>query len=171
MMEWLRQQRQPREFRIPPPQWPPALADQLAQVAQALAEATPPRELPEPPVVDHPLEAPRATAGLDDRQLGAVATRLLLLKRLLDRADDLSGPTTRARRHVEAIWDALVDGGVEIIDHTDQPYIAGMKLKVHSWQPTPGLTQEMIAETTKPSVYLHGELIQLGEVHVAVPEQ
>jgi len=168
MLSYLRQLLQPPEFRIPRPRPDAALDDWLERAVAALAPDVPPaRGLTD---AAHTAAEPEITAGVSGRPLGTLATRLLLLKRLLEREPDPSPTVQRAGRHVEAIWDALADAGVEIVDHTDQPYVPGLKLVVHSWQPTPGLARETIAETTKPSVYLHGRLIQMGEVHVAVPE-
>jgi hypothetical protein len=46
-----------------------------------------------------------------------------------------------------------------------------MALNVVSFEPTSGLTSEEIKETIKPSVALHGRLIQMGEVIVGTPEK
>jgi hypothetical protein len=78
-------------------------------------------------------------------------------------------PMKRVYRHVEAIFDALKQIGVEHIDVIGQPYDSGMALKVVTFEPTPGLSREEIKETIKPSVTWQGRLIQMGEVIVGTP--
>jgi molecular chaperone GrpE (heat shock protein) len=75
----------------------------------------------------------------------------------------------RVYRHVEAIFEALKQMGVEYIDPVGRPYDSGMALKVVTFEPTPGLSKEEIKETVKPSVIWQGRLIQMGEVIVGTP--
>jgi hypothetical protein len=168
----LGQLRYPRELRIAAPvrtdDLLPAL-ERVAAVLTALASSDGPSGSCE--VRTSTATATRVVGSSElEGLIAAVATRLLLLKRLLEPLQDQSVPR-RAYRHVEAMWDRLGEDGIEIVDHTDQPYVAGMQLTVQSWQPTPGLTGDVVVETTKPSVYIRGVLIQMGEVHVAVPER
>ena len=76
----------------------------------------------------------------------------------------------RVYRHIEAIFDALKEIGFETIDPTGRPYDSGMALKVISFEQTPGLAEEEIKETIKPSVVWQGRLIQMGEVIVGTPQ-
>jgi len=76
----------------------------------------------------------------------------------------------RVYRHIEAIIESLIQIGIQTIDPTGRAYDSGMALKVVSFEPTPGLTSEEIKETIKPSVALHGRLIQIGEVIVGTPQ-
>jgi len=82
---------------------------------------------------------------------------------------ELSGDMRVAHRHVESTWDALVGGQVKIVDPTGEKYVTGMALRVITFQPTPGLTQETIVETIEPSIFYKGKLIQRGEVIVGTP--
>lgn len=75
----------------------------------------------------------------------------------------------RVYRHIEAIFEALKQIGVEITDHTGRAYDSGMALKVISFEPTAGLSKEEIKETIKPTVVWRGRLIQMGEVIVGTP--
>ncbi|MHA2616630.1 MAG: hypothetical protein V2G48_07550 [bacterium JZ-2024 1] len=77
----------------------------------------------------------------------------------------------RPFRHLESAWDALIQAGVEIQDHTDKPFDPGMSLKVVCYQPTPGIERERVIETIKPTVYFRGRQIQMGEVIVGRPER
>ena len=75
----------------------------------------------------------------------------------------------RVYRHIEAIIEALKQVGVETIDPEGRVYDSGMALKVVSFEPTSGLSNEEIKETIKPSVAWQGRLIQIGEVIVGTP--
>jgi len=85
---------------------------------------------------------------------------------------DTNEPTEsmkRVYRHIEAIFDALKQMGVEHTDPAGRPYDSGMALKVVTFEPTPGFSKEEIKETIKPSVIWQGRLIQMGEVIVGTP--
>jgi hypothetical protein len=76
----------------------------------------------------------------------------------------------RVYRHIEAIFESLSQIGVETIDPVGRVYDSGMALRVVSFEPTPGLSNEEIKETIKPSVVWQGRLIQMGEVVVGTPQ-
>jgi hypothetical protein len=76
----------------------------------------------------------------------------------------------RAYRHCQSVWDALSEAGVEIQDHTGDPYDSGLSLSVLAFQPMPDLERERIIETVKPSIYYKKHRIQMGEVIVGRPE-
>jgi hypothetical protein len=93
--------------------------------------------------------------------------------RLRRRAAELErgtpGELSRMRRDLEALADRLADAGVEVLDHTGEPYDAGKSLRVLTFQPTPGRSREEISETLKPSVSYRGQWLQIAEVIVAMP--
>jgi hypothetical protein len=78
----------------------------------------------------------------------------------------------RAFRHLESVWDALTQAGMEIRDHTGEPVPEGgvYALKTVAFQPTPGISREKVIETIKPSIYYKDQMIQMGEVIVGTPE-
>jgi hypothetical protein len=73
-------------------------------------------------------------------------------------------------RNVETIWDRLSEIGLEIQDHTGQPFDSGQSLEVLAFQPTPGVQRETVAETVRPTIYFMGRRILMGQVIVATPE-
>ena len=77
---------------------------------------------------------------------------------------------SRAYRHLESIWDIIVQTGVDIKNHTGDLFDSGMSIKVIAFQPTTGLTREKIIETIKPSIYYNKKRIQMGEVIVGTPK-
>jgi hypothetical protein len=74
-------------------------------------------------------------------------------------------------RHVDAIWDALAAVGIDIQDHTNMPFDSGQSLEVLAFQPTAGVTEERVSETVKPTIYLKGNRLQVGQVIVATPSK
>ncbi|MEA3401470.1 MAG: hypothetical protein U9R79_09555 [Armatimonadota bacterium] len=109
-----------------------------------------------------------------DRVVADLATQLWRMrKRMLDA--DTGGPREEVRgeyRALEAAWDALSEAGVDIRDYTGKrmPQTGSYTVSVLAFEPTPGVTHEVITETVKPSVYFDGERIQMAEVVVATPE-
>jgi len=73
-------------------------------------------------------------------------------------------------RQLEAANDALLAIGVEAKDHSGEKYVPGLALTVMAFQPSVGVTVEVISETLKPSIFFKGALIQPGEVIVATPQ-
>jgi hypothetical protein len=73
-------------------------------------------------------------------------------------------------RHVETILETLSRFGIEIQDHTNQPFNSGQSLEVLAFQPTPGVDRELVSETIRPSIYIKGRRIQIGQVIVSAPD-
>lgn len=84
---------------------------------------------------------------------------------------DATSETRGALRHLEATWTALGEAGVQIIDHTGEPFHHGLALTVIAFQPTKGLTREEVVETIRPTIYFGPTLLQMGEVIVGTPEE
>ncbi len=66
-------------------------------------------------------------------------------------------------------WDTLEENGLEIQDHTGDRYISGQALKAH-FEAAPDLAEDTIIDTIKPTIYLDGRIIQMGEVVVGTPD-
>ena len=73
-------------------------------------------------------------------------------------------------RHVERLAECLAEIGIEAQNHTNQPFDSGQSLEVIAFQPTAGIAREVVLETIRPSVYLKGQRIQVGQVIVATPQ-
>ncbi len=76
---------------------------------------------------------------------------------------------SKAYRHLESILLTLEKEGIEIKDHDGQAFDSGLSIKSLAFQPTPGINEETMIETIKPSVYFLGERIVMGEVIVGTP--
>jgi hypothetical protein len=146
----LRQWRYPKELRIAAPEWGAGVAPALEDLAKALDQWG---------------------ERVDPELLAQAATGLWRARRtMLERGSDRPLPDMRRSfRHVESAIDALATAGVQILDHTGDVY-RGQELKVIAFEPRAGLDRERVAETVKPSVYLGGVCLQVGEVIVGTPE-
>jgi len=75
----------------------------------------------------------------------------------------------RVYRHIESAYDVFGQMGLTIKDWMNQPYDAGLPVKVLAFQPTPGLERDTVLESVRPSVIWKDRLLQLGEVIVGIP--
>ncbi len=153
---YLRQLRFPREFRISASPWPSNIEQLLLRIEQTLREF---QEL--------------ALGEQEFYFIADISTGLWRLKQKMVKpgTNQPLEEMQRAYRHLESVWDALTQAGAEIMDYTNNPFDAGMSLKVIAYQPVPGLERERVIETIKPTVYFRGKQIQMGEVIVGRPEK
>jgi hypothetical protein len=159
VLEKVRQLRYPREFRIAAAPWPSDLEQMLARLV------TPPGGAQ--------TELKSGLGEQELRLLADVGTGLWRLKQKMVKpgTEQPLDEMRRPYRHLESVWDALKQAGVVIQDHTDTRFDEGMSLTVIAYQPTPGLSQQRVLETIKPSIYLKTQRIQKGEVIVGDPER
>ena len=75
----------------------------------------------------------------------------------------------RVHRHIEGALDVLKQMDLTINDWVNQPYDAGLPVKVLTFQPAPGIERDTIIETVRPTVMWKNRLVQLGEVVVGTP--
>ncbi len=75
----------------------------------------------------------------------------------------------RVHRHIEGALHVLKQMGLTINDWVNQPYDAGLPVKVLTFQPAPGVVRDTILETVRPTVMWKNRLVQLGEVVVGTP--
>lgn len=158
----LRQWRYSRPFRIPrPPSYATLLEQGLALATSAGAQASTGSDANE-----------RTQDPDSERVLVRLSVGLWRLRTQL--VDAGTGQpfegTRRAYRHLQSLWSTLEEAGVEIRDHTGEPFDAGMSLSVVAYEPTPGIVREVVKETIKPTVYLRDRRVQRGEVIVSTPQ-
>ncbi|MFZ5517080.1 MAG: hypothetical protein ACOY90_10605 [Candidatus Zhuqueibacterota bacterium] len=158
----IRQWKYPREFRIAP-----SLLDQnsVRQFQQLIDSYTTQVKT----TMEQAKQKP--DTKMNTRLLADIGTGLWRIKQKV--VHPVSGqplPEMRSTyRHVESVWDVLIQTDVEIMDHTNQPFDPGMSLKVIAFQQTENLQRDMIIETIKPSIYYKKQPIQIGEVIVGTP--
>ena len=161
LLEDLGQHAYPREFRI----------DQQVLVHQA--------QLPTDEGVDKPPKKPRPPVEVAAVEaLAGAANSLWYLKTKFfkrdwandDGYDDDPKVRNALGRLLKGI-DAIKLAGIEIEDRTNMRYPegGGNLMKPINFVPTEGLTYHKVTETTKPIIFYKDQLIQPGEVFVAVP--
>lgn len=183
LLDSLRQLLQPAEFRIPKPVWPEEWQVLLTRAATQVDTPTTPlaedRAAAQETTANGPTAEDRSAIQLQrtekeqTRLLADLATNLWRLRgRMVDPTTGTARDQVRREyRHVETMWDALTQSGIEVQDHTGARFEIGMALKVLTYQPVTGLSQERVRETIKPSIYQRGKPIQVGEVIVECPEK
>ncbi len=157
MIASVRQLMYPEEFRIAPYEWPPELLSVFEKL-MTLPENT----LESPNIMKENL------SFFADVCTGLWRLRQKMLQMGTDRPLE---EMRRAYRHLQSVWDALIQAGFEIQEHTGKLFDSGLSLKVIAFQPTPGIGREKVIETIKPSIYYKNESIQMGEVIVGTPEK
>ncbi|MGI5151988.1 hypothetical protein ACQEVC_37440 [Plantactinospora sp. CA-294935] len=161
LREELRQRRHHREFRISPPMWTERQRARLEDLLTAVRDAKPdekPDEVETPP------------AGPDEGALATAVTNLWRAQRKLTAVGERTSPRDRqAGRYLRTCSEALTDAGLVVQDHDGDAFNAGRELEVLVYQEDPALTTEIVIETVRPSVYLHGRLVQVGQVIVGTP--
>lgn len=168
MISNLRQMLFPKEFRIVAPPWPGTTAAAVLRQWMAAAQSRLAETTRRETCADVNLE-PLGTLLAD---LGTNVWRLQ--QKMLEPGTDR--PLTEMRRvyrHVEAMWAALKQQGIEIQDPVGHVVPDGgvYGLKVLACQPTPGIAREKVLETVKPAIRYKEQVIQMGEVILAVPEK
>ncbi|MEJ3651894.1 hypothetical protein WEH80_02645 [Actinomycetes bacterium KLBMP 9759] len=151
---WLRQHRHPRAFRIAEHRWDCAgLAAAIDELAAAAAVVGTGSGAAEPAV--------------DDRTLAELANTLWRARHKL--VGDGGSVARQARTLLRNGEEALAAAGVEVQDHDRAPYRPGLDLDVRLFQPQEGLTGEVVLSTIRPSIYVAGRRIQIGQVIVGTP--
>ena len=168
--------RDPRkEVRFPDVPLDQALAA-LEQLDATLNElkAAPPASPPPaatmeamPPVVP----APDELAAMDG-SLASLATQIWRSRnRIIDpETGEPREEMRRIHRHIEGAFETFAEMGLTMKDWVNQPYDAGLPVKVLTFQPTPGIERDTVLEAVRPTVIWKDRLLQLGEVIVGIPQ-
>lgn len=169
IFDGLRQLSFPAEFRIASPGLP---LDALEVV-----ETNPPPQPTDSPTSPEP---PADDGVVPVKLVREFATCLWYLKTKYFKHEWDDGQTEddnpRVRRALSRLnksIDTLSNCGVEIHDPTNKRYPAGGEgmMRPIQFLPTAGITFELVTETVAPIVYCNNQLIQRGEVFVAVPKE
>jgi hypothetical protein len=86
---------------------------------------------------------------------------------------ELQGDDARMRRtlvRINTCTQALAEAGLELVDPIGKPFPKGAEgLMKARFTPTAGIVDEFVSETMRPIVYFRRQIVQRGEVFVAVP--
>lgn len=162
----LRQIIQPREFRIVESQI--QIGEPLQEIIIWLKKLE-----NEQKRLDQPSEANNQLMDLLNLLTGTATGLWRARKKLLvpGSNDQPLDDMKRVFRQLDSTYQSLKQSGLEIFDLTDQPYLTGMIEKVIAFEPTAGITKEIIKETIKPTIYFRDQLMQVGEVIVGTIDQ
>lgn len=132
-----------------------------------MALQKPPRD----PQLQRNPDDPPHTLRLDARAVAELGTHAWKARRRLEKISgaELPGDLARLQRHLDGILDSLSSLGLQIKDHTGEQFDYGQSLTVVASQPRANITQEIVAETIRPTIYLQGHRIQQGEVVIYTP--
>lgn len=158
-----------QELKALPPPPPAAPRESMPPVVPVAA--------PEPAPVAEVLAAPVASADAVDLEalsgsLTTLATQVWRARvRIIDpETGEPREEMRRIHRHVEGAFEAFSQLGLTINDWVNQPYDAGLPVKVLTFQPTPDLQRDTVLEAVRPTVIWKDRLLQMGEVIVGTPQ-
>lgn len=75
---------------------------------------------------------------------------------------------SRAYSSLTSIWNIIIQSGVSVREHTGLLYNSALPVEAIGYQEVLGISEPKIIETIKPTVYLHGNPVQYGEVVVGI---
>lgn len=161
----IRQLMFPREFRIAVPVWPTSYLESVTNIIQQIET-----ELTNTIAVGNkePEPSPDNIGLLADIATGLWRTRKNIVQERTDTPKEGMG---KAFRHVQSVFDALETAGIQIKDHTREKWADGRSINVIAFQPMPDLTEEIIIETIKPSIFFNEQHIQKAQVIVGTPPE
>ena len=157
----------------------------IVAIVVCLPAATPrgPKAASPPNTTEHALYAddrashgvsssPQATPESYIPALSSIATNVWRMKKRIADSGSVTNEvdTNRIHRHLEATIASLEEVGVQIHDLQGRRYDSGMALKVIAFEPTPGLFEDQIIDSVKPTITWNERLIQIGEVIVGTPD-
>jgi len=168
MLEGLRQWRFPKVYRIMP--------EPLGAITKLIEHLLTELHL----VNASPGESPDREGAADsgpavshDKDLVELCTSLWRSTKAMSGQGSPEAEATfrRPLRHANAAMENLAQMGLEIIDHTGEqlPKSGAYSLKVISFEPKDGLTQDVVLETVRPTILRDGRRIQMGEIIVGTP--
>lgn len=158
----LLQLKYPRELRISMPPRPDNSSGMLREIGKLIDSHPPGKD------VSSSVEDAEQT-----RYIAEIGTGLWRIRRSLVPAGEKEPAEANRRtlRFVESTWDALSQGGVEVVDHDGDIISGGEAVRILAFQPMEGILREQVLETIRPTIYYRGKLVQRGEVIVGKPER
>lgn len=174
LREDLRQRRHHRAFRIAPlPSDEPSrgeLERLLASVADSGSASGSGSGSGSGEVGGDEAQPPSAEDPLDAEALADAATNLWRAQRRLTRQGEAASSRSRQTgRYLRSCREALDEAGLLVQEHEGDAFHTGRSLEALTFEEDPSLTAETVLETIRPTVYLHGRRIQMGQVIVGCP--
>ncbi|MFC8827700.1 hypothetical protein ACFT9I_20435 [Streptomyces sp. NPDC057137] len=171
----LRQRRHHRAFRIAPLPWDEPSREELERLlagvtamaasASVVSTESGVGDDPRPAAQQAPPDEP-----LDEKALADAATNLWRAQRRLSRqGEEASTRSRQTGRYLRSCREALDDAGLLVQEHEGDAFHAGRSLEALAFEDDPSLTADTVRETIRPTIYLHGRRIQMGQVIVGCP--
>lgn len=92
-------------------------------------------------------------------------------RRMRDRGStEIKDEHRMIHRSIAGILDSLEALGFHLKDREGEPYDYGLPEKVVAAEKRSGLSRELVAETIRPSLFYHDQLLREGEIVIAVPD-
>lgn len=156
------------------PELPVEAAMAELRVLQERVQAPAPAPAPVAPPAAPAAKTPPPGGGFPEgfaQSLCTLATHVWRTKgKLVDPATgEPKEETRRAYRHIEGAFETFAQMGLTMNDWINQPFDPGLPVKVLTFQPTSGITQDTVVEAVRPTVIWKDQLLQLGEVVVGIP--
>jgi hypothetical protein len=153
----LRQIWVPAEFRLPEPEF---TAEQLNILEELIQLMSPNFSRAEETIKDERLR----TAHF----LMELGTGIWRVRRKMEGLSRMPKEIKDALYSLESMWMSMSDGGVEIVDHIGvMP--SKNEARIIEVRDTPGLARDQVIDNVKPTILIHGEVVQPGEVIVGRP--
>lgn len=170
----LQQRRHHRAFRIAPLPWDEPSREELERLLASVAEAVALESVVAPREDDATQPAPPEDAleekALDEKALADAATNLWRAQRRLTRQGEAASTRSRQTgRYLRSCREALDDAGLLVQEHEGDAFHAGRSLEALAFEDDPSLEFDTVRETIRPTIYLHGRRIQMGQVIVGCP--
>lgn len=107
---------------------------------------------------------------LEEKALAEAATNLWRAQRRLTRqGEEASTRSRQTGRYLRSCREALDDAGLLVQEHEGDAFHAGRSLEALAFEDDPSLEADTVRETIRPTIYLHGRRIQMGQVIVGCP--
>jgi hypothetical protein len=147
----------PAAFRLPEPEFTKEQLDLLEELIQLIQ---PTLSRMESETKDERLNMAHFLVDL--------GTGIWRIRRKIEGLSRMPKEIKDAMYSLESTWASMSEGGVEIIDHIGS-IPSKTEAKVVEVREISNLPREQVVDTIKPTITLHGEVIQLGEVVIGRP--
>ncbi|MDR3254938.1 MAG: hypothetical protein LBT31_05185 [Synergistaceae bacterium] len=142
----------PKIFRLPEPEFSKEHLDLLEELIQLIQ-----------PTLS------RTERAESDEKVGMasflvdLSTGVWRIRRKIDGLSRVPKEVKEALYSLESVWTSMAESGVEIVDHIGT-IPSKNEAKIVEVRDMPDITRDQVVETIKPTITLHGEIIQIGEV-------
>lgn len=171
LREDLRQRRHHPAFRIAPLPWDEPSREELERLLASVADSgSLAASGSGSGEVGDEAQPPSPEEPLDTKALADAATNLWRAQRRLTRQGEAASSRSRQTgRYLRSCREALDEAGLLVQEHEGDAFHTGRSLEALTFEEDPSLTAETVLETIRPTIYLHGRRIQMGQVIVGCP--